>query len=208
MSDRHEKEGPMKKHIALFDFDGTISAKDSFLGFIRYAGPRGRLLRNIPGLLPSAVGYFAGIIRDAVIKEKILTALFRGWTPEDFKTACRAFTDEIMPGILRSKALEKIRWHQENGHRVLVVSASPRVWLQPWCELEELELIATELEFRDGRFTGRLKGLNCHGPEKVRRVREAVPDLDEHYIYAYGDTGGDKPMLAMAHEAFYKPFRE
>ena len=54
---------------------------------------------------------------------------------------------------------------------------------------------------------GRCDGDNCHGQEKVRRIKEAYP-LDQYReIYAYGDTGGDRPMLGLATHSFYKPFR-
>jgi phosphatidylglycerophosphatase C len=57
------------------------------------------------------------------------------------------------------------------------------------------------------RLTGRISGLNCHGQEKVRRIKESFP-LDQYQeIYAYGDTSGDKPMLDLATHRFYKPFR-
>lgn len=57
------------------------------------------------------------------------------------------------------------------------------------------------------RLTGRILGRNCHGAEKVSRIREAFNLSDYDDIYAYGDTKGDKPMLALAKHAFYKPFR-
>jgi phosphoserine phosphatase len=60
----------------------------------------------------------------------------------------------------------------------------------------------------NGRFAGRYDGSNCHGIEKVRRIRECF-DLNEFdRVYAYGDTPGDRPMLTLADEAFYKPFRD
>jgi HAD superfamily phosphoserine phosphatase-like hydrolase len=91
---------------------------------------------------------------------------------------------------------------------IAVVSASPDIWLQTWAESLGLQLICTSLEEENGRFSGRYKGINCNGIEKVRRIRERF-DVDSFdTVYAYGDTSGDRPMLALADKPFYKPFRD
>jgi HAD superfamily hydrolase (TIGR01490 family) len=112
-----------------------------------------------------------------------------------------------IPKLLRSEALERLLWHRSEGHEVAVVSASPGLWLAAWVKDQGLHLICTRLGERDGLFSGRYDGLNCHGVEKVRRIREYFDVESFTKVYAYGDTLGDKPMLSMAHEAFYKPFR-
>ena len=85
---------------------------------------------------------------------------------------------------------------------MVVVSASPETWIRPWCEAQGMEAIATRLEEREDRLTGKIAGRNCQGEEKVRRVREII-DLDSYTrIYAYGNSSGDMPMLSLAHERY------
>ena len=110
--------------------------------------------------------------------------------------------------IVRPKAIEKINWHKNQGHKVVVVSASIECWLRPWCEKNGLELIATKLEIKDDIVTGKLLSKNCYGVEKVNRIKELYNIEKYDYIYAYGDSSGDKQMLELAHEKFYKPFRD
>jgi HAD superfamily hydrolase (TIGR01490 family) len=109
--------------------------------------------------------------------------------------------------LLRPGAVDKLKWHQQQGHEVVIVSASPTHWLKPWCDIHGFTCISTELEIVDHKITGKINGLNCHGEEKVRRIREKYLLSSFDAIYAYGDTEGDKPMLAIAGFSYYKPFR-
>ena len=114
---------------------------------------------------------------------------------------------ERLSAILRPRGVERLEWHWRRGHEVAVVSASVDAWLAPWCEALGLTVMASALEYVDGRATGRLAGANCHGDEKVRRIRAHYCLDDFSRIHAYGDTSGDRPMLALADEAHWRPFR-
>ena len=120
----------------------------------------------------------------------------------------KRYVKERLPKLLRHAGLEKLTWHQSQGHQIVIVSASTEYWLKPWTDAMGFDLLATQLEVKDQKLTGCYAGKNCHGDEKVRRIK-AVYDLGQFdEIYAYGDTSGDKPMLALADHAFYKPFHE
>ena len=87
------------------------------------------------------------------------------------------------------------------------VSASAENWIKKWSDGIGVQLIATQLETVDELLTGKLTGLNCNGEEKATRIKSAYDMSQYDEIYCYGDTSGDKPMLALATKAFYKPFR-
>jgi HAD superfamily phosphoserine phosphatase-like hydrolase len=98
-------------------------------------------------------------------------------------------------------------WHKHNNHQIVIVSASTEYWIKPWSEKMGLSLISTKLEIIENKLTGNFSGKNCHGEEKVKRIRDFY-DLDKfENIYAYGDSDGDKQMLKIANKSFYKPFR-
>jgi len=126
---------------------------------------------------------------------------------QKFRGLAEQFSLEYIDTMLRPKAMQKIAWHKELGHKVIVVSASIECWIRPWCEQNGLDLIATKIEIKDGIITGKFLTKNCYGIEKANRVKE-VYNLDDYdYIYAYGDSRGDKELLGLADKSFYKLFR-
>ncbi len=104
------------------------------------------------------------------------------------------------------QAIEKLNWHQQQGDRVIVVSASMEDWLKPWCDSKGVELLATSLLSDNGIISGEFATPNCHGEEKVNRIKALLNLSDYDRIFAYGDSSGDTEMLAIADEGFYRKF--
>ena len=109
-------------------------------------------------------------------------------------------------GQLRPEALERLRWHQGRGDRVLLCSASPRMLLQPLADWLGIELLCTELQRRDGHWQPKLAGANCKGPEKTRRLTDLLGPLEGLAIEAYGDSKGDRELLRTATYPHYRSF--
>lgn len=197
----------MSKKIAFFDFDGTITTKDTYLEFIRFAKGDLKFFAGFALNSPYLVGYVLKLVPNYVTKERILTHYFKGMTLETFQALCDDFAKREVPRLVRPGALEELLKLRAAGTHIVIVSASFGNWIQGWAQTHNFDLIATVPEVVNNRLTGKIAGANCHGEEKVRRIRErfSLPDYNE--IYAYGDTGGDKPMLALATKSYYKPFR-
>ena len=202
----------MSQRIAFFDFDGTITTKDTLLEFIRFC--KGNARFNLGFLLnsPWLIAMKLKLISNQKAKERILTHFFGKQPVTRFKQQCEAFSNEALPSLIRPKALTEFNRLREAGATIVIVSASPEDWIEHWAAQQGAELIATRLAIRTDakgsqRLTGRIEGANCHGEEKVNRIRQrfALPEYKE--IYAYGDTGGDKPMLQLGTASFFKPFR-
>ena len=87
---------------------------------------------------------------------------------------------------------------------MVVVTASCSNWIRAWTNSMNLELIATELEVVDGKITGRIKGKNCYGPEKEKRIKLYVELNEFDSVIAYGDSAGDQQMLDMADIKYYR----
>lgn len=197
----------MDRSIAFFDFDGTITTDDTMFAFLRYLKGNRVYYPYLLTLTPVFIALKLGILSNQRAKEIMLTRFIGGMKEQDLVNACQRFSTDILPGIIRPAALTRIREHQQEGTEVVVVSAAPTYWVSEWCSQQHIQLIATKLEVKDGLLTGCIIGKNCHGPEKVHRIREAFNLSQYSTIYAYGDTEGDQPMLSLAHQAQYKPFR-
>jgi phosphatidylglycerophosphatase C len=192
------------KRLALFDFDGTITRRDSMFDFLIYAVGYNKLLQGIIVRSPFLILYKLGLMSNHKAKETLMRYFFRNFEISRFKEIVARYSRERLQNIIKRSAVEIIEWHRSRGHRIVVVSASVDLWLTDWCELNCLELIATKLEEKDGRLTGNFLGRNCHGPEKVRRINERLELKDYDYIYAYGDSSGDLQMLELANEKYYR----
>lgn len=196
----------MKKEIALFDFDGTITTKDTLIEFIRFAKGPFRFYLGFILNLPYLIGYKLKFISNQTAKEKVLQFFFRDTPVEIFTEYCTDFSKNVLPKLIRPKAFEEIRRLKERNTIVVIVSASPENWVEAWARRLQLEVITTRLEVKNGMITGKIVGKNCHGKEKVNRITEKYKLNDYRIVAAYGDTNGDKPMLALAQKAYYKPF--
>jgi phosphatidylglycerophosphatase C len=196
----------MKKRLVLFDFDGTITTKDTFIEFIKfYHGPT-KFAVGFALLSPALVAFKLKLLANWKAKEKVLSWFFKDASFQTFTTKCEAFTTDVLPKLIRPKALEAIR-EMEKNYEIVVVSASAENWVSPWCRANNLNLLATTLEVVDGKLTGKIKGKNCFGIEKVNRIKEKYDLVSYTEILAYGDSSGDKEMFELAHKHFYKPFR-
>lgn len=196
----------MKKGLALFDFDGTITVNDTFMEIIKFQKGAGRFYFGMLILSPILFLYKTKLIKNWRAKEIVLTYFFGGMSDEAFQRKCDDFIINKLPSIFNDEALSKIDFHRANQHRIIVVSASPRNWIEGWCIAMGIELIATELEIQNNTITGKLQSFNCYGQEKVNRIKAHLNIEDYDTIYAYGDTDGDKPMLALADHPFYRKF--
>ncbi len=197
-----------KTALALFDFDGTISNKDSFVAFMKFThGKPVFVFRMAMGFL-TFFGWKIGLVKSHFTKVKALRSFYKGWSEEKMADARKRFTAEIIPTLLFPKAMEKINWHKEQGHRVIVVTASCNAWLGDWADALGVELLCTEMELKNGVYTGELSKPNCRGKEKVNRINQHLNIADHSTVYAYGNDRGDKQMLAIADHPHFREFED
>ena len=187
--------------IAAFDVDGTLTTRDTFGAFlVRVAGPARVVaaFASNPRAAASAVGRGD---RD-VLKAAVLADLFAGLAAHKVEALGREHADRIARGWLRADVVSRLRWHQRQRHTVVLVSASLGAYLRPLAEhLGVDHVLCTELEVGPGeRLTGRIQGRNCRGPAKVERLAEQFGD-GVAVAYAYGNSEGDRELLALAEEA-------
>jgi phosphatidylglycerophosphatase C len=198
---------PADAPLVAFDFDGTLTITDSFTSFVKWrAGPL-RYALGLLRLLPAALAYLfhrdRGRIKAAAARE-----FLRGVSRERLEADALAFAKTHSRRLLRPDAVATWnRWRARHA-RLVIVTASPDLIVGPFARgLGADSLIGTKLGFDEhDRVTGRFATPNCRGPEKIVRLRAAFGS-DMKLRAAYGDTGGDREMLAAAEEAGYRVFK-
>jgi phosphatidylglycerophosphatase C len=196
------------KKIAFFDFDGTITTKDSLPEVIKFLKGRTAFYSGFFLNIHWFLAHQLNIISGDLLKEKILSYFFSGMPEKVFQERCDLFADSILPGLIRPGAIAEIDRLRKEGFEMAVVSASAENWIGPWTRRLSMELIATKLEVSNGLITGKIEGKNCKGEQKVVRIKEQWNLAAYEEIFVYGDTTADKPMMALATRSFYKPFRK
>lgn len=189
--------------LALVDFDHTVTTCDTYGRFLRgIASPQqraGEAWRVGPWL----AGYRLGLVSAAALRTRVTRLVFTGGDPAAVAAAGRRYSEETLPGLLRPWMMERIAWHRARGDTLVLVSGSLDLYLAPWCHRHGMELLCNRLEVAEGRLTGRYLG-GDRGAHKATDIR-ARYDLSRYRrIHAYGDSAEDRPMLALAHERWYR----
>ena len=188
--------------IAAFDFDETLTRRDTVVPFLRLMASRRRIGAGVA--LRGVRTFRALARRDRHLLRSVATdVVFRDRPIDDVERHAADFGTAVADGMLRDDTVARLEWHREQGHLVVIVSASYEQYVRVVGERLAVDgVIATRLEVADGRCTGQLDGANCRGPEKVRRLDGWLADRglrrDATTLWAYGDSTGDRELLEWA----------
>jgi phosphatidylglycerophosphatase C len=182
--------------VAAFDFDGTLTRRDTLLPFLRRACGHWPIVR-------AAIAARGARGRDA-FKVALVGRLFRGWPAARLDALGRAYVPKLLDALCAASR-ERVEWHRRRGHAVVIVSASLGAYLRPLADRLGIDdALAVELVAdAGGTLTGEVVGgLNNRGPEKVARLQAWLdarfgPGADVE-LWAYGDSAGDAELLSIA----------
>ena len=186
------------KQLFAFDFDGTLTTRDTLIAFIRYACGTPRFLLGFLLHAPLLVLMKLRLYSNGKAKQRLFSWFFRGMPIETFDALCQSFASTHRH-LLRPETVRLLQQALSEGSEVLVVSASIDNWVQPF--FPAVTVLGTQIEVIDGRLSGRFLTPNCYGQEKVRRIFALHPDRSAYRLTAYGDSRGDRELLAFADEA-------
>lgn len=195
-----------ERRIAAFDFDGTISTNDTLVPFLArtfgrkaFAQALRRASRAAVEARMSRQGPTALHPRDAA-KARMIRELLTGRSATWFAEVGEAYARDVLPGKLRPEMVRQVEWHRDNGHDLVLVSASLDIYLRPFGQDHGFdEVIAVTLEVdSDGNLTGALARPNVRGPEKAVRLREWLAGDSPEFMWGYGNSSGDRELLEMA----------
>ena len=196
--------------VAAFDFDGTLTRSDTFVPFLARGLGWPRFLLALLLCAPWLAAFALRLIPNHVAKQKLMQLTLNNKTTAQMDDWTSRWLQNDFPGQLQSWAMARLAEHQQAGHCCVMVSASPDIYLKRVAQQLGFDaLLCTEMEVVDGRLTGQMKTPNCHGEQKVLRLKAWMQERfgavgGAEIVYAYGDTSGDKPMLRLAAHAFYR----
>jgi HAD superfamily hydrolase (TIGR01490 family) len=196
--------------VAAFDFDGTLTRRETLLAFLIYTLGVTRVVYDALALSPTLVGFGLGLVPNDVAKQRLFVQCLGGMRMDELESCGKQFAEQMLPRLMREESMQRLAWHQQQGHRCVVISASMTLYVSPWAiKVGFDDVLATNLEARaDRTTTGKFFGENCYGIEKVKRLEALLGKRESYTLYAYGDSRGDAELLDMADFAYYREMPE
>lgn len=191
--------------VAIFDFDGTITKKPTTLSFLRFVFPW-QFILLMPFLFPALILFSCRLITIDNLNIFICWLFFKNKSRNAIVSQGDLFAHTQIPPLLKDEAIHKLKKHQEEGHYCILATSAYDVYIKSWAEFHGFDaVVCTVFEVgNNNQFTGYLSGASCYGLEKAKRVQPWINKNSE--IYAYGDSRGDKEILALADHSFYRCF--
>ena len=197
----------MKEQIYIYDFDGTLTRRDSFLDFIRYTCGSRSLYCGLLLFSPLLILMKLRLYANGRAKERLFTHFFQGMSIRVFDDLCAKY-GLSRADLLLDAARKAVNEVASNGYRIFIVSASVDRWILPFFrDVPNVTVIGTQIEVENGLVKGRFSTPNCYGAEKVRRIQALLPYREQYKLIAHGDSRGDKEMLNYADQGYFRPFR-
>lgn len=197
----------MSQEVVLYDFDGTITFRDSLLDFLIFTFGKVKVLHTLFFSIPNLFLFKLKLRDNHDAKERLFSAFFKNCSCSQFQQYCNTYAEQRLPAIIKMSAVSSIREHQALGRRTVIVTASIEDWIKPWADKVSLEVVGTKIEIQNEIVTGRFSTRNCHGAEKVARINSLLGQEGAIITHAYGDSAGDFEMLGLADQAYYKQFK-
>ncbi len=189
-----------ERPVAIFDLDGTLTTRNTFIPYLLSFGKRHRKYAAM-SKLPIQIGpYLLRIVKDWQLKERLLQSFFAGVPRDAIERHTDWFCEKWLPKRTHPLGSDFLRHHLQRGDRVVLLSASPDLYVPAIAErLGIAETVCTRVAFDRDICTGRLLGTNCKGDHKLSAIQQHLGCVRPQSVsFAYGDSRHDLPVLRWA----------
>lgn len=185
--------------LAIFDLDNTLLAGDSDHAWGEFLVGAGL----VDGAWYKAqndrfyADYCAGTL-DIFAYSEFVFAVLTQHDDATLQAWHERFMAEKVAGMILPKGRELLEKHRQAGDRLLIITATNRFITAPIAaELGVPELLATDPERVDGRYTGKVAGTPCFKEGKIERLRQWLASTGESLegAWFYSDSRNDIPLL-------------
>lgn len=186
--------------LAIFDVDYTLTSKETLMAFYRYMIKSDfRKIKYLPRALYSGLMFKMNIYDEKKTKETFLKFI-EGVEEAKLQEIVKGFFNDVILNILYTDALDMIKKTSNDGYKVVLISASPEFYINEFMNIDGVyHTIGTKFLFEDGKFSCKMKGENCKGEEKVKRLmqflRRSDMDVDLKKSLMFSDSLSDSPLL-------------
>lgn len=132
---------------------------------------------------------------------KLFGSMFRGAPSQPFQDLGKEYAQTLL-NKLDPALFWQLKQHQQQGDKVVIVSASIDLYLKPLCDLLDVDLICTVVEIKDQKITGDYATPDCSSEQKKIRVSERYDLSSYRHVYAYGNSHEDLDMLSLADTSY------
>ena len=195
------------KKIAIYDFDGTITKRDSFMPFLLHCFGWQIFLLKIIKLLPAIILFILSINSRNKLKSDFIYVFFKNISVDFVAKKGESYSPILIKNTF-SRAIENIIHQKKENYYVVLLTASNEIWIKPTFGYLFDKIICTDLEIKNGFFTGKILGKNCRGEEKLKRICDAFDLSKMKIVVAYGDSKSDFILKKVATQFFYKTFNK
>ena len=194
--------------LVVFDFDGTITQKDTLIEFIKFTKGKKQFYGGFLLFSPLLIAMKLRLLPNWKVKQRLFSYFYKGVPIEIFDKWGVEFSTTI-DKILRYKTMETLKLHKENSDKIIIISASIENWIKPWADKTGIDIVlSTQIEVDSkNRITGKFLTKNCYGQEKVNRFLEIFPNRNDYKLIAYGDSRGDRELINFADKEYYNKFK-
>ena len=193
------------KKLYCFDFDGTLTYRDTMFMFLRHYNPVRFYLQFVLHT-PLFILLKLNLMDAERVKKSYIASMLKGESRTRIEEEAQKFFTQNYPEIIRRNALDFLNNRDADHTESWMITASLDIWVRPFAQKFNMKLLATEAEYVDGIFTGKFITPNCNGNEKLNRIKSEMKGRKYDKIIAFGDTAGDKPMLNWADESYFRFF--
>ena len=197
----------MKKKLAIFDVDFTITRRETLMELYRYSiKERKSNIKYLPRALYGGAMYLLNKYDEKRVKESFLKFL-DGMDEKELDQFVKRFYKNRLSKILYSDSLDMMKKLKKEGYDIYLISASPEFYLKELYGISEVDMIiGTRFKIEDGKFKREMIGKNCKGEEKVVRLKKYLLEnnieVDYENSYMFSDSLSDKPLLDLVGNAY------